>query len=44
MESILKHAHSGMRWFALGLLIYAIVNAIMKKKNFSGKWVLMVLN
>ena len=33
MESILKHAHSGMRWFALGLLIYEIVNAIMKKKN-----------
>lgn len=36
MESILKHAHSGMRWFALALLIYAIVNAIMKKK--SGKY------
>jgi len=33
MESILKHAHSGMRWVALGLLIYAVVNAIMKKKN-----------
>lgn len=33
MESILKHAHSGMRWLALGLLVYAIVNALMKKKN-----------
>ena len=33
MEAILKHAHSGMRWLALGLLIYAIFNALMKKKN-----------
>jgi hypothetical protein len=31
--NIFKHAHSGMRWIALGLLIYAIVNAFMKKKN-----------
>ena len=28
---ILKHAHSGLRWVALGLLIYAIINAISKK-------------
>ena len=28
---ILKHAHSGLRWVALGLLIYAIVNAFSKK-------------
>jgi heme A synthase len=33
MESILKHAHSGLRWFALGLLVYAIINALMKRKN-----------
>lgn len=33
MESILKHAHSGMRWLALGLLIYAIVNALLKKNK-----------
>lgn len=28
---ILKHAHSGLRWVALGLLIYAIINAVSKK-------------
>lgn len=33
MNSILVHAHSGLRWFALGLLVYAVINAIMKKKS-----------
>ncbi len=28
---ILKHAHSGLRWVVLGLLIYAIINAVRKK-------------
>jgi hypothetical protein len=28
---ILKHAHSGLRWVALALLIYAIINAFSKK-------------
>lgn len=30
---MLKHAHSGLRWVALILLVYAVVNAIIKKKN-----------
>lgn len=33
MENMLKHAHSGLRWVALILLVYAVVNAILKKKN-----------
>ncbi len=33
---ILKHAHSGIRWIALLLLIGVIVNSLMKrKKNYS---------
>jgi heme A synthase len=32
----LIHAHSGLRWLALGLLVFAIVNAILKLK--SGKY------
>ncbi len=28
---ILKHAHSGLRWVALILLVFAIINAISKK-------------
>ena len=28
---MLKHAHSGLRWVVLGLLIYAIFNALSKK-------------
>lgn len=32
----LKHAHSGLRWLALALLVFAIVNAILKLK--SGKY------
>ncbi|HYG53162.1 MAG TPA: hypothetical protein VD905_19820 [Flavobacteriales bacterium] len=36
MESvynILKHAHSGLRWVVLILLIYAVYNAFSKKKG-----------
>ncbi len=32
----LIHAHSGLRWLALALLLFAIVNAILKLK--SGKY------
>jgi heme A synthase len=32
----LVHAHSGLRWLALALLLFAIVNAILKLK--SGKY------
>lgn len=32
----LVHAHSGLRWLALALLVFAIVNAILKLK--SGKY------
>lgn len=28
---MLKHAHSGLRWVVLGLLVYAILNAFSKK-------------
>lgn len=31
MFNILTRAHSGLRWVVLGLLVYAIVNALMKK-------------
>ena len=31
MLNILTRAHSGLRWVVLGLLVYAIVNALMKK-------------
>ena len=30
---ILKHAHSGLRWVALGLLIFALFNALNGKKS-----------
>lgn len=29
----LIHAHSGLRWLALGILIYAVINAIIKRKK-----------
>ena len=32
----LKHGHSGLRWLVLALLVFAIVNALMKRK--SGKY------
>lgn len=32
-QNILLHAHSGLRWFALIILIYAIVNAFRKKNK-----------
>lgn len=32
----LIHAHSGLRWLVLALLVFAIVNAVMKRK--SGKY------
>jgi hypothetical protein len=31
MHEILVRSHSGLRWIALGLLIYAIVNAFSKR-------------
>ena len=33
MMEILKHAHSGLRWVALGLLIFALFNALKGKKS-----------
>ena len=30
---ILKHAHSGLRWVAIGLLIFALFNALKGKKS-----------
>lgn len=30
---ILKHAHSGLRWVALGLLFFALFNALKGKKS-----------
>lgn len=33
LYSMLRHAHSGLRWVALGLLIYAVVNAFLKKRK-----------
>ena len=38
MYDILKHAHSGWRWVVLALLVYAVVNALIKwqsKKPFT---------
>jgi uncharacterized membrane protein len=29
----LLHAHSGLRWLALGILLYAVVNAILKRNK-----------
>lgn len=31
----LKHAHSGLRWIFLALLVYAVVNAFIKWRNGS---------
>ncbi len=33
MFDMLKHAHSGLRWVFLGLLIYATINAYLKWKK-----------
>ena len=35
MFDILKHAHSGLRWIVLGLLVYAIFNAFTKWRSGS---------
>jgi len=35
MYNALKHAHSGFRWLVLALLVYAIINAIIKWGNGS---------
>ncbi|MEM6318348.1 MAG: cytochrome B [Bacteroidota bacterium] len=35
MYTGLKHAHSGLRWIFLALLIYAVVNAFIKWRNGS---------
>lgn len=34
MYSMLQHAHSGLRWVVLGLLVFTVLNALMK---FMGK-------
>jgi len=34
---MLVHAHSGLRWLALGLLIYAIYNAVANKNSYEKK-------
>lgn len=36
MYNMLKHAHSGLRWIALVLLIAAVVTAFLKWKNNNG--------
>jgi membrane protein DedA with SNARE-associated domain len=33
MKDMLVHAHSGLRWLVLGLLLYAIYNAIGRNKS-----------
>jgi len=37
LYQILKHAHSGLRWIVLILIVWAIINAITKinKKDFT---------
>lgn len=40
LYSILVHSHSGLRWIVLGLLLFTIINAFIKKKkgaNFGPK-------
>lgn len=37
MLSGLSHAHSGLRWVVLGLLLFAIFNAFTRKNNFEKK-------
>lgn len=34
MNSILAHTHSGLRWVVLGLLVYAILNALRRKSTY----------
>lgn len=34
---MLVHSHSGLRWLVLGLLIYAIYNALSGKKSYDKK-------
>jgi heme A synthase len=37
MLSGLSHAHSGLRWVAIGLLLFAIFNAFTRKNNYEKK-------
>ena len=37
IEIMLVHAHSGLRWLVLGLLIYAIYNAFVDKRSYEKK-------
>jgi heme A synthase len=37
IEIMLVHAHSGLRWLVLGLLIYAIYNAFANKRSYEKK-------
>ena len=40
VKDILIHAHSGLRWLALGLLVFAVLNALMKmmgNKSFTAQ-------
>ncbi len=37
MYSALSHAHSGLRWVALGLLLYAIILAFSNKNSYEKK-------
>lgn len=37
MLSGLQHAHSGLRWIVLGLLVFAIFNAFTRKDKFEKK-------
>ena len=37
MTNILSHAHSGLRWVLLMLLICSLINALLRKDNFEKK-------
>ena len=40
MKDLLIHAHSGLRWIVLGLLVFAVLNALMKmagNKSFTAQ-------
>ena len=37
IEIMLVHAHSGLRWLVLGLLIYAIYNAFANTRSYEKK-------
>jgi hypothetical protein len=37
MLSALSHAHSGLRWVALGLLLYAIILAFSNRESYEKK-------